>query len=291
MDPKNRLAITTDTLIEGIDFELTWSPLAAIGYKALSANLSDLSSMGASPFAFLISLSFPKNLNEKNVESFFDGIKFLSEIEKIELIGGDLGRSPDKLYITITAIGLQRGLPLLRRNAKVNDSIYVTSPLGAPLRALKMFKEGERLKDFELVIKTEEKVGVLERFFRPPSQTKIGKTLSEKGISTCAIDISDGLLKDLNRILKESRKGALLYEWMIPLYKISERKCVSLKEALYGGEEYTLLFTVKEEKESLLCKYNIKAFKIGKIIEEEKIFLQNRKGELKQIQPEGFSHF
>ncbi|MCX7829853.1 MAG: AIR synthase-related protein [Acidobacteria bacterium] len=131
---------------------------------------------------------------------------------------------------------------------------------------------------------------LLDRFFRPPSQTSLGKKLSEKGISVCAIDISDGLLKDLSRILKESGVGAIVKTEEIPRFALTDGKKASLKSALSGGEEQTLLFTVSPEKEELLSKNKIKAFKIGTIISKKELLLEGKRI-IKKANAEGFDHF
>lgn len=283
------IVITTDTLIEKIDFELNWAPLEAVGWKSLAQNLSDLASMGAKPHSFLLNLAIPKKTKNKDIERIFKGIYALSKKENIELIGGDLSKSPKELYISITALGTVENKPLLRSKAKVGDYIFVSSPLGGPCTALKFFKKGVCLKNFSLKGKIKDKDLVLDRFFRPPSQTALGIKLSKMAISSCAIDISDGLLKDLERILKSSGVGAILYFDEIPRFSLKENK-VSLNSALYGGEEQTLLFTVSPQKEKLLQKYGIKAFKIGLIVPEKHIFTES-KGKKRKLDVKGFDHF
>lgn len=287
---KDKICITTDTLIEGIDFELSWAPPQAIGWKALSHNLSDLASTGARPHSFLLTLAIPKNVDDHFVEKLLDGIWALSKKEGITLIGGDLSASPDNFVISITAIGLLTGKSLLRSKAKEEDSIYVSSELGGPDSALKLFKKNIVLQDFPLNEKIKNSNRLLDRFFRPPSQTLLGIKLSEKEISCCAIDISDGLLKDLQRILTASKVGAIIDIQEIPRFVFDETKKAPLSSALTGGEEQTLLFTVSPEKEYLLTKHEIKAYKIGTIISEKALFIKSR-GKLRKIETKGFDHF
>lgn len=287
---KRKLCITTDTLIEGIDFEFKWAPIEAIGWKALAQNVSDLASMGAKPHYFLLNMSIPKKCPDKEIEKLFEGLRALSEKEKIKLIGGDLSRSPDKLNISITAFGELNKKPLLRNRAKVGDFIFVSSPLGAPNEALNLFKMGAVLKEFPLSEKIKSENLVMDRFFRPPSQTLLGRKLSEKGISDCAIDISDGLLKDLNRVLVASNVGALIDTDFLPKFSYDNGKEISLESALTGGEEQTLLFTVSPQKEVLLAKHKISAYKIGTIIPEKSIFLKKDK-KIRKVDVNGFDHF
>lgn len=285
-----KFCITTDTLIEGIDFELKWAPIEAVGWKALAQNISDLAAMGAKPLYFLLNLAIPKKCPDKEIEKLLKGILALSKKEKIKLIGGDLSKSPDKLVISITAFGVLDKKPLLRNKAKKGDYIFVSSPLGAPDEALKLFKKGAVLEEFPLSNKIKKENQLLDRFFRAPSQTRLGMILSKKSISFCSIDISDGLLKDLSRILKESEAGAVVDTDLIPKFAFGDGKETSLESALTGGEEQTLLFTVSPEKERLLKANKIKAFKVGKIISEKTIFLKSGR-KMRKANAMGFDHF
>lgn len=285
-----KLTTTTDTLIEGIDFELKWAPIEAVGWKALAQNISDLASMGAKPLYFLLNLAIPKKCPDKEIEKLLKGICALSKKEQIELIGGDLSKSPDKLIISITAFGVLNKKPLLRNMAKKGDYVFVSSPLGAPNEALKLFRKGSVLKEFPFSAPIKRENLLLDRFFRPPSQTLLGIKLSGKGISNCAIDISDGLLKDLSRVLKASKVGAVIDTELLPKFTFGNGKEASLESALTGGEEQTLLFTVSPQKEQLLTKCKIKAYKIGTIISTKSIFLKMGK-KIRKADAKGFDHF
>lgn len=287
---KRKFCVTTDTLIEGIDFELKWAPIEAVGWKALAQNISDLAAMGAKPLYFLLNLAIPKKCPDKEIEKLLKGILALSKKEKIKLIGGDLSKSPDKLVISITAFGVLDKKPLLRNKAKKGDYIFVSSPLGAPDEALKLFKKGAVLEEFPLSNKIKKENQLLDRFFRAPSQTRLGMILSKKSISFCSIDISDGLLKDLSRILKGSEVGAVVDTDLIPKFAFGDGKETSLESALTGGEEQTLLFTVSPDKERLLKANKIKAFKVGKIISVKTIFLKSGR-KMRKANAMGFDHF
>lgn len=287
---KDKICLTTDTVIEGIDFETKWAPPEALGYKALAQNLSDLASSGAKPHSFLLTLAIPGKLKDEFVEKVISGIHYLSKKEKIELIGGDLSKSLDRFIISITALGRLKRAPLLRNNAKTGDHIYITAPLGGPDAALSLFKKGAVLTEFPLSNQIKPENTLLDRFFRPPSQTDLGQIISDKEISQCAIDISDGLLKDLSRILSASKVGAIIYAEEIPRFCYASNTIVSLKSALKGGEEQTLLFTVSPDKENLLKKHKISAYNIGEVITEKTLLLKS-KGKLSRIDAYGFDHF
>ncbi|NMC00614.1 MAG: hypothetical protein GYA35_10075, partial [Thermoanaerobaculaceae bacterium] len=235
-------------------------------------------------------LAIPKKCSDKEIEKLLKGILALSKKEKIKLIGGDLSKSPNKLVISITAFGVLDKKPLLRNKAKKGGYIFVSSPLGAPDEALKLFKKGAVLEEFPLSNKIKKENQLLDRFFRAPSQTRLGMILSKKSISFCSIDISDGLLKDLSRILKESEAGAVVDTDLIPKFAFGDGKETSLESALTGGEEQTLLFTVSPDKERLLKANKIKAFKVGKIISEKTIFLKSGR-KMRKANAMGFDHF
>jgi len=278
------LALTSDVLIEGIDFKKSWAPFSAFGWKSLAVNLSDLSSMGAEPLYFLLDLAIPKKISDYQIEDFLKGIESLSKLEGIELIGGDLSKSPSKFFISITAIGVVEGKLLLRGKAKVGDFIYLTEPIGGADLALNLFKKGSTLDEFPLNGKVKLKNKILDRFFRPPSQTSTGISLSRQKIASSAIDISDGLLVDLSKLISGS--GAILEVDKLPKFD----RNVSLKSLLYGGEEQTLIFTISKSKEYLLSESKIKCFKIGEVIDKKGIFLK-RGDSIQEIMPFGFDHF
>jgi thiamine-monophosphate kinase len=282
--------ITTDLLMEGVDFEKGWAPAEAVGWKSLAVNLSDLAAMGSKPLFFLVSLAIPSRYKDIEIENLLLGIKALAAKEKVSLLGGDLSRSPDKLVISITALGSQGEKPLLRGKARVGDSIYVSSHLGAPKEALKMFKKGTRLKVFPLKNGPAKENALADRFFRPPSQSKLGQILAEKRIASSAIDISDGLLLDLSRLLAKCRLGAVLQGEAIPRAKNAEGAFVSVEDAVTSGEEQTLLITVPKSKERLLENIKAKLFKIGFVSPKSGIWME-RKGKISKLEAAGFDHF
>ena len=286
---RENLCLTTDALVEHVDFERDWAPPEAVGWKALAVNLSDLAAMGAEPAFFLLTLAIPRDCPDKWIEGFLSGAAALARKEKAKLLGGDLSRSPGGIFISVTAGGRQAGKPLLRGKAGPGDLIYVSSPLGAAGEALKMLRKGAKLKNFLLHgrIKTP---NLLDRFFRPPSQTALGASLAQKKLASSAIDISDGLLLDLSRLLEGSGNGAVLTEDSIPRAADASGKQVSLKAAMTSGEEQVLLFTVPKSRERLLRKAGKGLFRIGFVTPKPGMWMQGC-GRVSMLDPEGFDHF
>lgn len=287
---KESWCLTTDALIEGVDFECGWAPPEAIGWKALAVNLSDLAAMGSKPSFFLLTLAIPANRGDAWIERLLAGIRSLAVKEKVSLRGGDLSGSPDKLVISITAAGIQHDKPLLRGKANPGDSIYVSSALGGAGEALSMFKSGKRLGKFPLAGKASPGDALLDRFFRPPSQSKLGLLLASEKIASSAIDISDGLLLDLSRLLEGSGNGAVLSEGSIPRAAGENGKPVTLQAAMASGEEQVLLFTVPRSRERLIDGLGTELFRIGFVTPKSGLWIQDGE-KVSVLKDSGFDHF
>ncbi len=241
-----RRAVSTDILLEGVDFELDWAPPAAVGYKALASNLSDLAAMGAKPEGLLLTLGWPETLEDAYVEGLLEGMRGLALQEGVDLLGGDLTRAP-RLLVAVTIFGLQEHPPMLRSGGEPGDLLCVSGTLGGPAAALERFQSGHRLSAFGAAGPSgHEGQRVLDRFFRPPSQTAMGLFLAERGLATCCMDVSDGLARDLRRLCESSRCGAEVEEAAIPmdLALAGEPRDAAIATALRGGEEQILLFAV-----------------------------------------------
>jgi thiamine-monophosphate kinase len=287
---KSKYCVTTDLLMEGVDFEKEWAPPEAIGWKALAVNLSDLAAMGSKPLFFFLSIAIPASWKDSEIEMLLAGMKALAGAEKVSLLGGDLSRSRGDLVISICAIGAQLQKALRRGTAGTGDSIYLSHPLGGPCQALNAFKKGSRLRRFPLKGKPEKEDALLDSFFRPPSQSRFGVLLSGRKIASSAIDISDGLLLDLSRLLEKNGLGAVLSGPDVPRAKDSRGNFVSLDDALTGGEEQTLLFTVPKNRERLLSDIGGRFYKIGFVSPKSGIWMENA-GRIKKLAVKGFDHF
>ena len=290
-DSKTDLVITTDLLIEDIDFRTEWSKPEFIGHKALAVSLSDVAAMGAKPVWAMLSIGVPEAVWKTDfVERFYDGYMNLAKKFNVELIGGDVSRTPDKIVIDSMAAGeVEKGKAVLRSNAKVGDLIYVTGSLGAAAMGLKLLESGEKYND------SPDK-NILLRQLAPNPQTKIGRILGDENLATAMIDLSDGLSSDLAHLCQASKVGAKIYADKIPItseisdfrFRISD-----LEFALDGGEDFELLFTV-EPKKKIRAEKALKncAFShIGEITATGGIIelIADKKSIV--LQPKGFRHF
>lgn len=279
------LAITTDTLIEGVHFPHSTSP-SDIGYKSLAVNLSDIAAMGATPAWSTLALTLP-NKNKEWLQAFCEGFFSLANEYQTDLIGGDLTHGP--LSITVQLLGLvPTQTAILRSQAKPNDLIYVTGTLGDAGLGLKCIQE-------KIELQREHQLFVTKRLNRPTPNIKTGVAL--RHIAHAAIDISDGLAADLNHILKASHVGAKVYVDKLPL-SIALKASLSYQEALTlaltAGDDYELCFTIPKEKQtelekklSSICSYTC----IGMITEELGLDLCYQNGNQYHGPIQGYEHF
>lgn len=235
---KQLLAISTDTLVSGVHFLADINP-SDLGYKALAVNLSDLAAMGADPAWLSLALTLPE-ANDKWLEAFSNSLFEQLNYYGMQLIGGDTTRGP--LSITLTINGLiPEGRALTRQGAKIGDWIYVTGTLGDSAAGLAL------LQGRFSVEQQVERDYLLARHLRPHPRVLQGQALRD--LASAAIDISDGLIADLQHILKASQCGARLDLDELPMSQILTSN-TDVEQALYwalaGGEDYELCFTVPE---------------------------------------------
>lgn len=280
------LVTTVDTLIAGTHFFADTEP-AAIAYKALAVNLSDLAAMAAKPVWFTLSIALPE-VDENWLGQFARGLSKLAAEHGVALIGGDTVKGP--LSITIQACGLvEQGKAVRRDGAKVGDGIFVSGALGDACLALACLKN-------EKHIDAVSQKAVCEKLYRPMPKIKMGLLLSQ--FANSAIDISDGLAADLTHILASSDVGAELLLADIPL-SVEMRACVDQKEsygmALYGGDDYELCFTTPKDRNDAMLAHmqaeNCSVYRVGTIIEEKGLWGINDCGKREKIAPRGYDHF
>jgi len=287
--PVARYAVTTDFLAESRDFERGWAPWEAVGYKALAVNLSDLASSGARPGFFFLTLALPDDLPDRAVERLLEGLHGLSEREGCLLAGGDLSGSRSGLCISVTAVGYQEEPPLFRSGARPGDLLFVSGHLGGPRAALSSFRAGARLRRFDPRLAGQEPAAdLLDRFFRPPSQTALGRFLARSGVCTACLDLSDGLAADLRRLCEASGCGAVVDAGALPVQPGIEGDGTAL--ALEGGEEQLLLFAVRPEAVKLLAGAPAALFPVGTLTAGRRVGLL-RQGRTSALQVRGFDHF
>lgn len=254
ISPKGKkMVVTTDLLLEGIHFDLTYFPLKHLGYKAVIVNLSDVYAMNAIPTQITVSLGISKRFCVEDLEELYAGIKLACDRYNVDLVGGDSSSSYTGLTISVTAIGEANESDIVYRNgAQVNDLICVTGNLGAAYMGLQLLEREKKVFENNGTAKPQlkEYEYILERILKPEARKNIVEALREKGIKpTSMIDISDGLSSELLHICKNSDKGCRIYLEKIPIdeqtSKMSEEIGIEPSvAALNGGEDYELLFTV-----------------------------------------------
>lgn len=244
--------VTTDLLMEGIHFDLTYFPLKHLGYKAVVANISDIYAMNGTPKQITVSIALSRKFCIEDVEELYSGIRLACQQYGVDIVGGDTSSSLTGLAISITAIGTApKGTVVKRNGAKETDLICVTGNLGAAYMGLQLL-EREKIatagKDIQPDFQGKEYI--LERQLKPEARKEVLEKLREENVRpTSMIDISDGLSSELMHICKQSGVGCRIYEERIPIdYQTAimaeELNLNVITCALNGGEDFELLFTV-----------------------------------------------
>ena len=245
--------VTTDLLLEGVHFDLTYVPLVHLGYKAAVVNFSDIYAMNGTPKQITVSLGVSKRFSVEDMEQLYSGIRLACANYNVDIVGGDTTSSMTGLTISITCIGEADKEKIVYRNgAKENDLVCVSGDLGAAYMGLQLL-EREKVAFAGQTDFTPEFGGkeyLLERQLKPEARRDIIKALDAAGITpTAMMDISDGLSSELLHICKQSNTGCRVYEERIPIdYQTAimaeELNMNLVTAALNGGEDYELLFTV-----------------------------------------------
>ena len=289
--PKRYLIFTTDALREGVHFDLNYYSYQEVGWKAMAANLSDVAAMGGIPTFGLISLGLPKNKKTEDVLKIYKGMNDLAKKYGCKLCGGDLFLSPE-IVISVTLLGETEPEFLVKRSgARPGDLICVTGDLGQSQAGLELLKT-----------KKTSKPDWLRKHLKPLPRINEARKLVQTLDVTSMIDISDGFGSDLYHIAEESKVGALVFEGEIPISasllkmtKVLRKSPLDL--ALSSGEEYELLFTIrngqKEKLKHLRKKApGLKVTIVGEIKDrKEGLKILGSKGKLKNLKRSGYSHF
>lgn len=245
--------VTTDLLVEGIHFDLTYMPLKHLGYKAAVVNFSDIYAMNGHPRQIVVSLAISSRFAVEHLEELYAGIRLACDIYRVDLVGGDTTASRSGLVISITCIGEAAPDAVVTRDgAKDTDLICVSGDLGSAYMGLQLLERekvaSKGIKDFQPEFGGKEYL--IERQLKPEARRDIVTALAEAGIKpTAMMDISDGLSSELLHICKQSDTGCRIYEERIPIdYQtaiMAEELGMNLvTAALNGGEDYELLFTI-----------------------------------------------
>ena len=244
---------TTDSFYEGVDFDLTYFPLKHLGYKVITAGVSDILAMNALPRQVTVSLGVSSKLPVEALQDLYEGISFACREQRIDLVGGDTRASMTGLVITVTVLGAaRRERVAYRRGAKLHDLVCITGNLGADCSALPPPRRRRPVlsdcKNPEPRFEVHE--DLLEKYLKPRPRTDIVEALAEEWIvPTSMIDLSDGLASDMLQLCRASKCGVRLYLERIPIAQQTTRLSEEMHSdpvvaALHGGEDYELLFTV-----------------------------------------------
>lgn len=301
LDFKNKkMVVTTDLLVEGVHFDLSYMPLKHLGYKAVIVNLSDVYAMNASASQITVSIAVSNRFPLEALEDLYAGIETAANIYNIDVVGGDTTSSNKGLLISVTAIGeVDTDKVVYRNGAKPSDLLVVSGDLGAAYMGLQIL---EREKEVYKVNPNnqpdlEPYTYIIERQLKPEARKDIVKLLEDLKVKpTSMIDISDGLSSEIIHLCKQSEVGCDLYEDKIPLdpqviSTCEEFNIDSTTVALNGGEDYELLFTISQE-DYLKIKANPSLSVIGHIKEQkEGLYLVTRADTKIPIKAQGWKNF
>ena len=251
-----QILVTTDLLVEGVHFDLSYMPLKHLGYKAVVVNLSDVYAMNGEASQITVSIAVSNRFPLEAIEELYEGIYLACKTYNIDLVGGDTTSSVTGLLISITAIGeVKKEQVVYRNTAKPNDLLVVTGDLGAAYLGLQVLEREKKV--FEVNPNSQPDLSeysyLIERQLKPEARKDIVKLLKDLDVKpTAMIDISDGLSSEILHICTQSKVGCNLYEEKIPLDPQVISACEefdlnSTTIALSGGEDYELLFTISQE--------------------------------------------
>ena len=286
LTPGHELAVSTDTMVEGVHFFPDMEP-DSLGHKALAVNLSDLAAMGATPKWAMLVLTLPK-ADEAWLEGFARGFFALATDHKVDLIGGDTARGPRNICVQVMG-EVPNGRALRRDGAKGGDDVWVSGHLGAAAAAVAHRKGDLRLRGSLLA-------HCIARLDRPTPRVALGRMLV--GIANSAIDISDGLVADLGHICERSGVGAAIEFAAVPcsaeLMPLRAQALVT-KAILSGGDDYELCFTAvagrKSEIEALSGQSELVLTRIGRIVAGNGVVVKDQAGKPMSVKDGGFDHF
>ncbi len=297
----SELLATTDLLLEGIHFDLSYTDFYSLGWKSAAVNLSDIAAMGGEPRFCLTALGISSGVKPEQVLDFYRGVNDLLGMHHAELIGGDTCASRTDLFISVTVIGeVKRGRAVLRSGARPGDLIFVTGTLGDAAAGLELLSRGVRQTSKGRQIPqrkpSRHEAYLLKRHLRPEPRVSEGMALSRSGCASSMIDISDGLSSDLLHICKQSGVGAEVREGAIPLspalIRMQEHLTrPGLTHALSGGEDYELLFTVPPSRLVKLRSLALPVTQIGMVRKGRSLVLIGQDEKKRTCGPCGFDHF
>ncbi len=295
--------MTTDAFAEGVHFDLTYTSMKHLGWRVMAAGLSDIAAMGGRPRFATVTLSVPKKISVEMLEELYRGIAAAGREFHCFVVGGDTIASIANMEISVTIIGEGEESKLIyRKGARPGDYLCVTGHLGGSLAGLKIFqREKERFARAEhperFVPQLEPYAAALEKHLMPRPRFDIAELLTTKAVAHAMVDISDGLASEVHHLCEAGNVGAAIYEHNLPVTALTQQIAHEFSDspseyALYGGDEFELLFAIDEETFKVLEGLTSDVTIVGRCTDPEKgILLVRENGRSEPLQAGGWDHF
>jgi thiamine-monophosphate kinase len=289
--------VTSDMLVENVHFRLDTASPFQIGWRSLAVNISDIAAMGGEPTYAFVSIGLPRETTVEFVDELYSGMRKIAEIYSVDIVGGDTVSSP-QLIINVALLGeVEQETLILRSGAKTGDALVVTGDLGGSEAGLAILERG--LPEGQTFVSVAPDT---RKHLMPVPRVREGRLLAKSGYVTSMIDISDGLASEVHHICEASGTGARLYMEKIPISNNVQSIAEYIGKqphdlALYGGEDFELLFTCQPDKVSLLAEEILKdsatpLTAIGQIVEiSHSITIEDVSGKVIPLEPRGYDHF
>ncbi len=292
--------ISTDLLLEGVHFDLMYTPLKHLGYKSVVVNLSDIYAMNATPTQITLSIGISNRFSVEALNEFYEGVYFACEKYGVDLIGGDTSTSPKGLIISVTAIGEVSPNNFVKRStAQKGDLICVSGDLGAAFLGLTLMEREKKiyLENPAIQPDLENETYLVGRLLKPEARKDIIEFFEKNSIlPTSMMDVSDGISSEVLHLCKQSNLGAIIYEEKLPISEESRMAAYKFGLdptvcALNGGEDYELIFTLKQEDHDKIV-LNEEISVIGYTTDlEDGVKLQTKGGNTYNITAQGWNAF
>ncbi len=296
-DARYLLLATTDMMVEGVHFDLSYTSYFSLGWKAMCSNMSDCAAMGGAPRHALVSFGVPATTDAEDIDELYEGMKSLASRHGVELIGGDTVSSPKAVVLNIALLGrVKRSEMLLRSTAKPGDLILMTGDAGSSSAGLEVLKKKRRRRVDPKFL------SLMRAHLMPEPRLKEARAIAGTRLATSMIDNSDGIARCVTEICRMSGAGAEIYTDSIPVSvatKLFARSAgkTGAHYALYGGEDYELVFTAAASDASAIAKKVTSmtgtcVTQIGRITDRrDSLCLVDEKGRRTGLENAGFDHF
>jgi len=283
------LLVTTDMLVENVHFSISTATPYQIGWKSLAVNISDIASMGGEPTYAFVSIGLPRNTNVEFVDEFYTGMRDVATKYDVDIVGGDTVSSPE-IIINISLLGeVEKENYILRSGAKYGDAICITGDVGGSSAGLEILQQKFSIEG-------------TKKHLMPEPRVQEGRLLARSGFVTSMIDVSDGVSSEIYHICEQSKTGAYIYMKDIPLspnvLSVAQHTNKNPYDfALYGGEDYELLFTCRPDKfqflkDQVLRMCNMPITQIGKILDVSSLItIEDESGKTIPLESKGYDHF